>query len=232
MDPEKARFVRRLAQIGKRRIGRRERCALVPGTERIVIHLESAGEAETAREDEGRNHCRRAIAGLLQPLGNDRDACGEIARVLVHAVPAGIEAGHHRTVRRQRFRDGRVGLAEPSPTGGDGVERRGLDAGSVGPDRVGASGVEGDKQDRRAHDRRTCRGCGRGRAVAARGTGEERERERGALHRDAVDEGLRIDCAMPGSAMSFSIASISTGAKPDMLSYPVGVMTIMSSSRM
>ena len=34
-----------------------------------------------------------------------------------------------------------------------------------------------------------------------------------ALHRDAVDEGLRISCAMPGSAISFSIASISTGAK-------------------
>jgi hypothetical protein len=37
-------------------------------------------------------------------------------------------------------------------------------------------------------------------------------------HRDAVDDGLRSSCAIPGSAISFSTASISIGAKPDMFS--------------
>ena len=62
----------------------------------VVVDVEPAGEAEAARQDEARDEGGRAVAGLPQPLGQDGVLAGEVARVLVDAVPRRVEARHHR----------------------------------------------------------------------------------------------------------------------------------------
>ena len=46
---------------------------------------------------------------------------------LMHAVAGGIEAGHHRTVGWQRFRDGGVRLRKDPAPGDETIERGSLD---------------------------------------------------------------------------------------------------------
>ncbi len=111
--------------------GRRARRC--PARQLVVVDVESAREAEAAGEHERRDEGGRAIAGLPEALGQDRAIPGQVAGVLVDAVPGGIEPGHHRGVRRQRLRNGRVGLAEAPASRRERVEGRRLDPRASGP---------------------------------------------------------------------------------------------------
>ena len=150
VDPEKERLRGRLAEVGERPIGRLARRAFdLPCRQRVVVDVEAARESEPPREDERRDEGRGAVAGVLQSSGDDRVCVGKMPRVLVHAVPAGIEPGHHRTVRGQRLRRGRVRLAEAPAASRERVERGRLDAPRLRADRVGARRVERHEQDGR-----------------------------------------------------------------------------------
>ena len=95
------------------------------------------------------------------------------------------------------------------------VECGGLDPLRVRPDGVRAGGVERDEKNRWSwRRRRTWR-------PAARARKNERENGNEPLHFDdvvVVVPFFFITLTIPGSAMSFSMASISTGAIDDMFS--------------
>ncbi len=61
----------------------------------VVVEVEAACQAESARQHERGDERRRLVAALLQSLGRNRVRRGKEAGVLVDAVARGIESRHH-----------------------------------------------------------------------------------------------------------------------------------------
>ena len=156
VHPQKHGLVSRRAEGGQRAIGRVLRSALhAPGRQLVVVDIEAAREPETARQHEGRHERARPIPRGFQSLRQDGMAGRQEPRVLVNAVTGGIQAGHHRAVRRQGLGHRGIRLTESPPARGQGVECRRADALRVRTDRVGARRIERDEQDRRLRSRRS-----------------------------------------------------------------------------
>src|SRR6478672_5903782 len=73
-------------------------------------------------------------------------------------MSGGVEAGHHRSVRGKGFGNGRVRLPESRAARGERIEGGSLDAFRLGPDGIGARGIQRDEQDPRLFG--GGRGCG------------------------------------------------------------------------
>ncbi len=160
VDPEEERRLPRggSSSASAASVVSRDDRSTAPAGKLVVIDVETACQAEPARERERRDERRGAVAGGVEALGEERRLVRQAAAVLVNAVAGRIEAGHHRGVRRQRLGDGCVGLREAAPARGERVERGRLDPFRVGPDRVGARRVQRDEEDRRPPTR-AGRGC-------------------------------------------------------------------------
>ena len=128
------RLARRSLGRARRQRRRRRRRTRAPGR--------TGARARTTRRT------RTCGSPPAQPLGEQAaDAPARSARSGGRHARR-IQPGHHRRVRRQRLRHGRIRLPEAAAARGNRVERRGLDAGGLRTDRVGARGVERDQQDR------------------------------------------------------------------------------------
>ncbi len=112
VHPDEQRLLaRHLRQVRQRAVGGLTRRPLRPPPQQlIVVPVEPAGEAEPPRKYKRRDEGRRTIPGSLERFGRHRMRGRKEPRVLVDAVPSRIRAGHHRTVRGQRLRHGRVSL--------------------------------------------------------------------------------------------------------------------------
>ena len=120
----------------------------------IVVDVEAPSKTKTTGQNEGRNKGRGFVSSTLKTLG-EKGMCGvQGPRVLVDAMTRGIQARHHRGVRRERLGHGRVGAGEEPASGREGVERRCLNPAGRGSDRVGSRGVEGHEKNRRSNEGR------------------------------------------------------------------------------
>ena len=147
VDPQQQRLVGPLREVSNSPVGSLLRCPLGPSLPFVVVEVEPARQAESLREHEGRDERRGPVPSLLQPFGGERMRFIQEPRVLVDAVPGGVEARHHRRVRGERFRNGRVGVAEAPPSGRQCIEGRRLDPLRLGPDRIRSCRVERDEKD-------------------------------------------------------------------------------------
>ena len=130
----------------------------------VVVHVESAREAEAPRQDERRDERgRRDSRPPARRSASTGLAADSVPRVLVNAVARRVQARHHRRVRRQRLGHRRVRLAEPRVRG----PRRALNAGVLTPDGLRADGVGPCRIERDEQDRRAGRGARRALGEAA-----------------------------------------------------------------
>src|SRR4029078_5749140 len=94
------------------------------GSHAIVVHLETAVQAEARVEDERAQEGAGGVPGGGEPGGERLDGRIEAERAVVaNAVVRRIQAGEDRRVRRQRQRHVRVGGLEAHAVARQAVER-------------------------------------------------------------------------------------------------------------
>jgi hypothetical protein len=152
---------------GEGGVGRRLGLALgdlpvggIAGAQIVVVETEPLVQPVTVRQDDGRDHRGRVVAVGGEALGQRLHPVGEDERAVVpHAGARRIEPGQDRGMARQGDRSGGVATHEAGAPGGEGVEvgrPRRLPA--IGPEVVGAGGVQRDQDEVAAQCLRTGRG--------------------------------------------------------------------------
>ena len=115
----------------------------------IVICIEALRQAETRVERKRADEGAGGITFRLQAFCPGVEHIADTKPVIVvHAVPARVEAREDRGMRRQRHDGMRHGVVEADPSARQGTQRRRLGAPAVGAESVLPQCVDGDQQHR------------------------------------------------------------------------------------